>query len=176
MFSRFRYPLTVFLIAAPLFAVYTYPYSKQGVMDKGMRWYLSGYARVVGAVLSLFDHEVLVADNKIIGRAFAMRIVKTCDAMEVVILLVAALIALSMPWARRVGAVIAAVATMLALNILRLCILYWVGSHSQSWFDRIHQTLAPLFLVGSALALFFLSLPKPRPSCPPDTGPGKVMP
>ena len=160
--TRYRYPLTVALIAAPLFVLYTVPYANQGTLDLAMRRYLAGYARMMGAVLSVFEKGVMVTDNQIIGHAFSMRIVKTCDAMEVKILLVAALAGFPMSWARRFITVLTAIVAMVGLNSFRLCVLYWVGARSPSWFERGHQTLAPLLLVGCAVWVFFLLLPKRR--------------
>jgi len=165
--TRYRYPITVALIATPLFVLYTYPYANQGTPDLAMRRYLAGYARMVGVVLSVFEKGVVVTDNQIIGHAFSMRIVKTCDAMEVKILLAAALAGFPMPWVRRCIAVLVAIVTLVGLNTFRLCVLYWVGARSQAWFERGHQTLAPLFLVGGALMTFWLLLPKRRPPVEP---------
>jgi len=87
----YRYPLIVAAIAAPLFAIYFYPYAEGGAMASGMESYLAGYARMASAVISILDRNVVVSGNQIDGQMFSMRIVKTCDAMEVNILLAAAL-------------------------------------------------------------------------------------
>jgi len=89
----FRYPLLAAAIAALLFGIYSYPYADNGTMAAATQRYLSGYAHMVGAVLSLLDPHVVVRANRIDGWAFSMSIVKTCDAMEVNILLASALAA-----------------------------------------------------------------------------------
>ena len=153
----FRYPLVVAAIAAPLFLLYSYPYAENSSMSAGIQSYLSGYARMVGALLSLLDPQIAVDGNQIHGRIFSMKIVQTCDAMEVNILLAAAIAGFPMPLGRRVVTVILSVLSLLSINVVRLCVLYWLGAHAPSWFSRTHETLAPLFLVTSALAIFLLA-------------------
>jgi len=72
-------------------------------MAAGLEAYLSWYARIVGSVISAIDSHVVVSGNRIVGPMFSIRIVQTCDAMEVTILLVAALAAFPMPWLVRYG-------------------------------------------------------------------------
>ena len=92
-----------------------------------------------------------------------MQIVKTCDAMDVNILLAAALAAFPMRLWRRFVVVPVSVLLLTSINLGRLCALYWVGVHAHAWFDRLHQTLAPLFIVASALAIFLIATRPRRP-------------
>jgi exosortase/archaeosortase family protein len=152
-----RYPLSVAAIACPLFAVYFYPYADTALATASLQSYLSGYARLVGGVLSAYDSRVTVSGDLIAGPTFSMRIVKTCDAMEVNILLAAALAGFPMPLRRRLVAVAASVLLLTLANVLRLCMLFWLGQHAPTWFDRVHEILAPLFMVGCALLLFLIA-------------------
>ena len=153
----YRYPLIVAAIAAPLFAVYSYPYAENGAMAAGIQSYLAGYAMLAGAVISILDPHVVVTGNRIDGRMFSMAIIKTCDAMEVNILLAAALAGFPMPLLRRFVTVVAAVLSLIVINVLRLGMLYWLGAHAPAWFDRVHEVLAPLFMVACALAIFLIA-------------------
>ena len=152
--SRLEYPLLAAAIAIPLFAIYSYPYASNSAMAVGIRAYLSGYARIVGLAVSAIDARVAVSGNRVFGPMFSMSIVQTCDAMEVNILLVAALAAFPMPLWRRAVAVPASVLFLMLINIVRLCVLYWLGANAPAWFNRTHETLAPLFLVLCAVAFF----------------------
>lgn len=152
-----RYSLTAIAVALPLLGVYFYPYAEGGAWMAGIRSYLAAYAKAVGALVSLFDPQIVVGGTTLRGPRFSMQIVKTCDAMEVNILLVAALAAFPMPLMRRLLVTLASLALIASVNIGRLCMLYWVGVHAPGWFDRIHQTLAPLLMVAAALAIFLLA-------------------
>jgi len=167
--SGLRYPLIVAALACPPFAVYFYPYSDTGLATASLQSYLSGYARLVGGVLSALDSRVTVSGDLIAGPMFSMRIVKTCDAMEVSILLAAALAGFPMPPWRRLVSVIAAILLLAVANVLRLCLLFWLGQHAPTWFDRVHEILAPLFMVGCGLVIFLIATSQGarRTSSPP---------
>ena len=156
----YRYPLIVAAIAAPLFALYFYPYAENGPIAAGIQSYLAGYARMAGVVIRLFDARVGVSDGLIAGSTFSMRIVKTCDAMEVNILLAAALAGFPMRIRRRLVAIVLAVLSLILANVLRLCLLFWLGAHAPSWFNRTHETLAPLLMVICALVIFLIAIPR----------------
>jgi exosortase/archaeosortase family protein len=155
--------LVAALIAVPLLAIYFYPYDDGGAMAARIQSYLAAYARAVGAVVGLFDSQVVVTGATIRGSLFSMQIVKTCDAMEVNILLLAAIAAFPMPWGRRIASALLAIPALALANVCRLCVLYWLGAHLRHSFDRIHQTVAPIFMVASALAIFLLATPRRRP-------------
>ena len=154
---RLRFPLVAALIAVPLLTVYFYPYDEGGAISAHIQSYLGAYARAAGAVVGLFDSRVVVSGTTIRGSLFSMQIVKTCDAMEVNILLLAALAAFPMPWRRRIASVLLAIPALALANVCRLCALYWLGVHIPDSFDRVHQTVAPIFMVASALAIFLLA-------------------
>lgn len=156
-FLGFRYPLTVAAIAIPLFVLYCYPYADNGWIAAGIQSYLSRYARMVGLVISAFDPSVVVSGNQILGRIFSIRIVQTCDAMELNILLAAALAGFPMRLGRRIVTVLVSILSLTLINIIRLCVLYWMGVHAPAWFNRTHQTLAPLALVACALVIFLIA-------------------
>ena len=161
-----RYPLSVALLAALLFAIYFYPYAENSAMAVGIQTYLAAYAKMVRMVISIVDSHVVVSGNRIDGRTFSMSIVKTCDAMEVNILLAASLAGFPMPLLRRLVSVVASVLALVLMNIVRLCALFWLGAHAPAWFDRAHQTLAPLFMVACALAIFLVATARMRRTLP----------
>jgi len=163
-----RYALMVAAIAVPLLAIYFYPYSRTGAMAAGIRSYLSLYAKMVGAAISLFEPQVAVLGDTIAGQNFSVQIVKTCDAMDVTILLVAALAALPISFRRRLAAVIASVVLLVLVNVIRICVLYWLGAHAPTWFHRAHQTLAPLCMVVCATVIFVIAISQAAPRSSPD--------
>lgn len=153
-----RYLLGAVAVAASLLALYYYPYAENGIVAARVQSYLASYARAAGSVVSLFDPSVAVGGTTIRSPLFSMQIVKGCDAMEINILLIAALVAFPMPLWRRLVAAVLAVGLLFVFNVCRLCVLYWIGAHVPAWFDRAHQTLAPPLMVLSALVIFVLAL------------------
>jgi exosortase/archaeosortase family protein len=141
------------LIAAAGFALYCFPYAPDGGVAAFFDAYLSAYARVAAAVLSLFEPGVHVAGPVIVGRS-SMAIVKNCDAMEVIILFSAALVAAGGPWRRAAVALALGVAVLVVLNLLRICSLYFFSVHVPGAFETIHLEVWPLMLVAFAVVQF----------------------
>jgi len=65
-----------------------------------------------------------------------MRIVQTCDAMEVNILLAAALAGFPMPLGRRAASVLVSVLSLTLVNVIACACSYWLGSNAPAWFNR----------------------------------------
>src|SRR5262249_51781524 len=98
--SALSFMLRFGVIAAVFCGLYAYPYAEGSWVQRALSRYLEAYASAAGAVLSLFDHDVRVVGSDIAGR-FALRIVKDCDAMDVNILLSAAILAFPASAGRR---------------------------------------------------------------------------
>jgi exosortase/archaeosortase family protein len=96
---------------------------------------------------------VRVAGQEIIG-AFAMRIVQTCDAMDVTILLVSAVVSWKAPVARRFVAALVGVLALGILNLLRICSLYLIGMRRPSLFEAAHLEVWPVVILVVTLGLF----------------------
>jgi exosortase/archaeosortase family protein len=112
------------------------------------------YAAGAGVVLRAFDPSVRVVGQEITG-AFSMRIVQTCDAMDVTILLGSAIVSWRGPIGRRIVAALAGALALGLLNIVRICSLYWVGMARPSLFEAAHLDVWPAVILIVAVALFF---------------------
>jgi exosortase/archaeosortase family protein len=143
------------VLSALLFTVYAFPYAEVGLSERWFRVYLSGYARVAGAVLSLFGARVEIRDNVIQG-ACSLRIVKTCDAMEANILFAAAVLAFPSAWNRKLLGAGTGLAILVVLNVARICTLYAVGARFPAAFDFLHEEMWPFAMTAIAATMFFL--------------------
>ena len=152
---QWRFGVTFLAVAGLLFAAYAFPYQQHGVSEAWFKEYLAAYARLVGAVLGLFDSNVMVAGTLIRGR-MTLEIVKACDAMEVNILFVSAVVAFPAPWLRKLAALGGGLIALLALNVLRIVSLYYIGVGSPDWFEPMHLDVWPLVLVVLTATLFLL--------------------
>jgi len=151
-----RFVVVFVITAAALLGEYYFPHGPGAGGSSWLDAYLRAYARVVGACLHLADRAVTVNGAEIAGR-YTLRIVSTCDAMDVTILFVSAVVAWPSPWRRRAAAAAIGVAALFALNVLRICSLYYVGIHFPSSFDTIHLQVWPLAVLVAAVAAFFWS-------------------
>ena len=144
--------LTFGVRAGALLTLYSFPMA-HGVRESFFEWYLSGYARMTGLILKLSDPGIRVAGRQITGRA-SLTIVKNCDAMDVNIMLVAAMLAFPSRWPLRAAGIAGGVALLLAANIARIVSLYYVSARWPRAFDVIHVELWPLALVVLATVVF----------------------
>jgi exosortase/archaeosortase family protein len=155
--ERVRFVVAFTLLAGSLLAFYYFPRAPDDTVERWTALYLRAYTHVVSWPIRIFDPHVSAHGNLIAGR-FSMQIVKSCDAMEANILFAAAVLAFSGPWLRKVVALFLGLAALLALNLVRLFVLYWVGALAPSAFDFLHLDVWPLLMVVFAVIAFVLSV------------------
>jgi exosortase/archaeosortase family protein len=134
--------------------VYSFPYPKGSIAQAALTAHLELCARLAGGVLRLFDPLVHVSGQQIVGR-YALQIVKDCDAMDVIILLVSAVVTFPSTWKNRLLGAVLGVAFVYALNLARICSLYFVGIHFPNQFELAHREIWPLLMVVATVAGFF---------------------
>jgi exosortase H (IPTLxxWG-CTERM-specific) len=153
--GQLRFALTFVVVAGVLFAAYAFPYAENGISERWFETYLRWYARLAGGVLGIFDGRVEVAGAVITGR-YSLRIVKTCDAMEANLLFIAAIVAFPARWSKKLVAGAVGLVLLVAVNIVRICSLYFIGIYAAPRFELFHFEIWPLLLVAAAAAEFAL--------------------
>lgn len=143
----FRFALVYLAIAAVLFSIYGFPFELFGARSDWLAGYLRMYAKLAGAALHLFESSVVVTGDRIDGR-FSLQIVRNCDATEVNILFVSAILAFPAPWKRRSVALVVGLAALVLANIARIALLYFVGVYRPAWFATAHEEILPLVLIA----------------------------
>lgn len=157
--SRRRFALRFVCAAAVLFTVYTFPYREVGLSEAWFERYLAAYARAAGLVLAWLERmvgagaQVHVQGAVITGR-YPLEIVKNCDAMEVNVLFAAAVLAFPASLRQRAWGLGLGLPALVALNVLRICTLYFIGVHAPSRFETFHVEVWPLCLVIATTLLF----------------------
>lgn len=152
-----RFALLYAAIAGTLFGIYAFPFELFGAERDWLHGYLAGYARLAGAILSSFDSSVSVNDTVIVGR-FPLEIVRNCDAADVNILFVSAVLAFPAPLRRKVAPLLLGVLALVVANVTRICSLYYLGVLEPSWFHAAHEEVWPLLLVAFTVGLFLLCI------------------
>jgi exosortase/archaeosortase family protein len=150
-----RFAVVFVSLAGVLSLVYAFPYASGGWVDRALTSYLAAYARAAGALVSVFDRDVSVSGQLILGR-YPLQVVKDCDAIETKILFASAVIAFPAPWKKRLVGVAAGVLLLFVANLTRIATLYFVGVHAPKQFELVHREIWPLLLVAIALLGFFL--------------------
>ena len=140
-------------IGGAAFGLYAFPFELFGVKQDWLSFYLAAYARLAGALLKLFEGDVVVNGNTIQGR-FPLQIVRTCDAAEISILFATAVLAFPAPWRSKLVALLVGLPCLVAANLLRICTLYFIGTIRPNWFKVSHEEVWPLVLVAFAAFAF----------------------
>lgn len=151
--ARLRFAVIFAIVAGALLALYGFPYAAPGFRGDLFAWYLSAYAQVAGAVIRLTDPAVHVAGMDIVGRT-SLTIAKNCDAMDVNLLLIAAIVAFPARWPRRLAGIAAGVAVVTAVNVVRIVTLYHLNVRTPAAFDFMHAEVWPFGMVVVAVAAF----------------------
>src|SRR5579871_3773725 len=94
--NRRRFAVTFAVLATVLLGLYYLP-GQPAALEQAIP---RAYACVAGFFLRAIDPGLRVQGTDLLGGA-SLRIVKTCDAMDVTILLASALLAWPRPWPRR---------------------------------------------------------------------------
>jgi exosortase H (IPTLxxWG-CTERM-specific) len=79
-----------------------------------------------------------------------------CNAINVTILLWAAVLAFPAPWRHKLLGVAAGSLIIQAINILRFISLFYIGLYSMKWFDFAHAYLWESLLVLDTMVVFWL--------------------
>ncbi len=151
--ARARFVLAFLAFAAVGLVAYCFPYREFGIRETFFDAFLSGYARLAGAVIAIFDPTAVAAGTEIQGQ-YAVKIVKGCDAMEAKILFVSAVLAFPTSLGRKLLAAGAGLLALTTLNVLRIASLYYAGMAFPKLVDVLHLEVWPLVLVVFAGLLF----------------------
>jgi exosortase/archaeosortase family protein len=152
--AQLGFVLKFVLTAGVLLTAYYFPYPPEGCAKAFINEFLHVYAASAAIILRPFDPTVRVVGQEIMG-AFSMRIVQTCDAMDVTILLGSAIVSWRGPIGRRLLAALFGALALGVLNVARICSLYWIGVVRPSLFEAAHLDVWPAVILIVAVAFFF---------------------
>jgi exosortase H (IPTLxxWG-CTERM-specific) len=116
-----------------------------------------GLAWVAGHLVELAGGSAYVSGTVIRHPSgFAIAIANGCSGLEAVILLAAGMLAFPASWRNRCIGVAAGTAAIMALNLLRIVSLYYLGQYSRSWFEWAHLYAWDILIMIDALVAFLL--------------------
>lgn len=118
------------LAAIELMPAWQRPFAPLGVaLAAATEWILTGLGLEVAR-----DGAVLVHPE-----GFAYRITYVCSGFRPAVIIVAVLLALPMAWHVRLAGIVAGVAGVEVVNLLRLAHLYWTGVFDPASFEMAHR-------------------------------------
>ena len=144
----------VFLI---VFVILQYGYSAS--RGSVVEWFVIDIATVRPsvAVINLIapQEQAQANGHRIIAPQGGLNILNGCEGTESMFLLLAAIVAFTSPWLRKLKGALIGILLVYVLNQVRIIALYFVAHHDKHWFDLLHGYIAPTLIIVLS-SVFFL--------------------
>ena len=160
--------LVLFAVAvAALFAAELTPPVQRAVV---LPW-TAGLTHLSAGLITLFDPRVAAYGNVLQSTAngFAVSIEAGCNGVEAALVLIGAMLAFPAPWKHRAAGILAGLAAVQSLNVVRVISLFYIGQSSPQLFEWAHLYVWQALIMLDVLVVWLLwirMLPavSPRPS------------
>jgi exosortase/archaeosortase family protein len=146
----FKYALKFGALMLLFYALSETPYCERVFWPANLR----ANAWVANGILRGLQQHTYVASDTIQAGNYAFVIKRGCDATEPVCLLMAAVVAFSAPFGRKLIGILAGTLLLLALNQLRVVALFFVGRDHPSLYHTLHLTVFPAVFIILAMILW----------------------
>jgi exosortase H (IPTLxxWG-CTERM-specific) len=130
--------------------------------------------RISAALITLFDPDVATFAKVLQSttNGFSISIEAGCNGVEAAIVLIAAMLAFPAPWKHRVIGILAGLAAVQALNVVRVITLYYVGQWSTAAFEWAHLYLWQALIMLDVLVVWLIWIRALPPVKEPANQPG----
>ncbi len=114
--------------------------------------------RISADVITLFDPHVAVFGDILQSTTsgFALSVRAGCNGVEAALILIAAMLAFPAAWKYRVVGILAGLAAVQLLNIVRVVSLFYLGQWSMAAFDWAHFYLWPALIMLDVLVVWMI--------------------
>jgi exosortase H (IPTLxxWG-CTERM-specific) len=115
-------------------------------------------ARISAGIITLFDPQV-AAYGKVLrstSNGFAVSIEAGCNGIEAALILVSAMLAFPAPWKHRAVGILAGLAAVQVLNVVRVVSLFYLGQWSLDAFEWAHLYLWQALIMLDVLVVWLL--------------------
>jgi exosortase H (IPTLxxWG-CTERM-specific) len=150
--ARFFTLFVVILLA--LFAAELTPPAQNAVV---IPW-TDALARISAGLVTIFDPHV-IAFGKVLQstrNGFAISIEAGCNGIEAALILIAAMLAFPAPWKHRLVGIVAGLAAVQAMNIVRVVSLFYVGQWNFKAFEWAHFYVWQALIMLDVLIVWLL--------------------
>ena len=165
--ARFFILFVVILVA--LFAGELTPPAQSAIV---IPW-TEALARISAGLVTLADPHV-AAYGKILQsttNGFAVSIEAGCNGIEAAIILIAAMLAFPAPWKHRAVGILAGLAAVQALNVVRVVSLFYLGQWNTKAFEWAHLYAWQALIMLDVLIVWLIWIRTLPPSSSSDSSP-----
>lgn len=131
------------------------------VDERAMPRYMEGWATVSAATLRVMGIDAKTNGTSIYSSEprFSVNIKKGCDAVQPMVLFIMAVLASPVLWKTKWMGLLAGIAFLMVMNLVRVISLYYTGIYWESAFEIMHHDVwQTLFVILSILAWLFWAL------------------
>jgi exosortase family protein XrtM len=122
--------------------------------DRLLYVYLGINARLASAILNWLGQASHVSEITIRSAKFAVTVRRGCDAVEPAWFFCAAVLSFPASFVRKIPGMLAGVVLILALNLLRIVSLYFIGLQFPRFFAMAHLEIWPAIFIVMAILLW----------------------
>ena len=141
---------------AVILAVLYLPLTLQPVDARVIVPFSRAIAVASAAILNAFGQHVVVSGVVLTSDSDAVSIQNGCNGIEAVVFLIAAILAFPATWRQRAVGLVAAVATIQILNLVRVVTLFLINRYKPNLFELFHLAVWQTVIGGAAIALFYV--------------------
>lgn len=149
-----RFFAVFLLVVSLLFTIELLPPAQNGFVLP----FTSAITRASAWLIQLFDENVM-AQGKLIWdqrTGFAVSVEAGCNGIEAGIILIAAVLAFPASWSQRALGIAVGLATMQALNLIRIVSLFYIGQWNRTVFEWAHLYIWQALIMLDVLLVFLL--------------------
>jgi len=151
-----RFILVFLLLVLLLFAVELLPWGQNVLV---MPW-TAFITHLSSGLMQTFDDQVHSQGKLIWGQAsgFTVSVEAGCNGIEAAIILVAAMVAFPSLWRYKLMGILVGVATVQALNVMRIISLFYLGQWNKTVFEWAHLYVWQALIMLDVLLVFLFWL------------------
>src|SRR4051794_18411913 len=169
-----RAPMRRFLFLFPLCLLVGFGLLQVPPVTAAVSRFTGSLVSISAALIHFFGGKALVIGVILQSPlGFAVKVENGCNAINVTILLWAAILTYPAPWLRKLQGLAVGTLALHAVNMLRIISLYYLGQYNMAWFNFAHLYLWESLIVLDTLVFFWLwavLVRKARPALHAATG------
>jgi exosortase H (IPTLxxWG-CTERM-specific) len=146
-----------FLILFPVCLLAGFGLLEAPPVARGVASFTQSLVTVSGALIHFFGGRANVFGAILMSPTdgFGVKVENGCNAINVTILLWAAILTYPAPWLDRLKGLAVGSLALHAVNLLRIISLYYIGQYNRNWFDFAHYYLWESLIVLDTLVIFW---------------------
>ena len=146
-----------FLILFPICLLAGFGLLEVGPVAAAIAAFTKSLVTISGGLIHFFGGKATVAGDILMSpvTGSAVKVENGCNAINVTILLWAAILTYPAPWMQKLNGLALGSLALHAVNLIRIITLYYLGQYNRNWFDFAHYYLWESLIVLDTLVIFW---------------------